>query len=193
MCRRGNVSHMALTMVWCISSVTCSNLTHTLLKSVTANNLGRWDWIAITLIYTTCLFCVTQKATLSTSSVLQFSLFSQSSETLNGSFGCDGSSGGELISTTCDLLVGTFAKPDAYSLSFDTVLSAEWRNVFGVLTDLKLLDDLSQGGTIPGSILSADSYLLCSLCHYVILYLIINNKIVATNTPIMTCLFSFSY
>ena len=110
-------------------------------------------------------------------SVLQFGLLSQSSKTLNGGFGCDGSGGGELISSTGDLLIGMFAFPDANGDSLDTVLSAEWGDVFGVLTDLELLDDLSKGGTISGSVLSADSNFLSSLCHYVILYLIINNKV----------------
>ena len=108
-------------------------------------------------------------------SVFQFSIISQSLETLNSCFGSHGCGGSELISTTSHLLSGSFASPDACGLSLHTGFTAEWRHVFGVLADLELLDDLSQSSTVSGSILSADSNLLCSLCHYVILYLIINN------------------
>ena len=81
-----------------------------------------------------------------------------------------------MISTTGDLFVGMFALPDADSGSLDTVLSAEWRHVGGVLTDLEFLNDLSEGSTISCTVLTADTDFLSSLCHYVILYLIINNK-----------------
>jgi len=94
---------------------------------------------------------------------------------LNGSLGSHGSGGSELISTTSHLLSSSLAIPDTGSLSLNAGLSAEWTNVFSVLADFEFLDNLSQGSTISGTILSADSNLLCSLCHYVILYLIINN------------------
>tara|TARA_B110001450_G_scaffold138868_1_gene130155 strand:- start:254 stop:391 length:138 start_codon:yes stop_codon:yes gene_type:complete len=45
---------------------------------------------------------------------------------LDGGFGSDSSSGGELISTTGNLFIGMFAFPDADSLSLNGVLSAEW-------------------------------------------------------------------
>jgi len=108
-------------------------------------------------------------------SVFKFSIISQSLESLDGGFGSDCCGSGELISTTGHLLSGSFASPDTCGLSFHTGFSAEWGHVFSVLTNFELLDDLSQGSTISGTILSADSNLLCSLCHYVILYLIINN------------------
>ena len=106
--------------------------------------------------------------TTSACSVLQFGLLSQSSKTLNGGFSGDGGGGGELIGSSGDLLIGMFAFPDANGDSLDTVLSAEWGDVFGVLTDLELLHDLSQGSTISGSVLSADSDLSRSLSHCIL-------------------------
>jgi len=47
-------------------------------------------------------------------------------------------------------------------------LATEWAHVFGMLSDFELLDDLSEGSTVAGAILSTDSYLLSSLCHYTI-------------------------
>ena len=60
-----------------------------------------------------------------------------------------------------------------------TYLSAEWADVFSSLGDFELFDDFPERSTISASVLSADSYLLCSLCHY---YLIFNNK-PATGVP----------
>lgn len=68
---------------------------------------------------------------------------SQPSETMNGSFGCDSCCGGKLISTTSDLLTGTFAFPDAGGFSLNTVFTAERWNVFSVLIHFEFLYDLS--------------------------------------------------
>ena len=49
-----------------------------------------------------------------------------------------------------------------------TYLAGEGTDVLGSLGDFKLLHDLSEGCTVAVAILSANSYLLCSLCHYYI-------------------------
>ena len=51
---------------------------------------------------------------------------------------------------------------------FDAYLATEGAHVFGMLSDFELLDDLSQGSTVAGTVLATDSYLLSSLCHYTI-------------------------
>ena len=79
---------------------------------------------------------------------------------MNGGLSGDGSGGGELISTSGNLLIGMFAFPDADGSSLDTVFAAEWGHVSGVLTDLEFLDDLSEGSTISGTVLSTDSNFL---------------------------------
>lgn len=53
-------------------------------------------------------------------------------------------------------------------------LSTESASVLGVLGDFNLLDHLTQGGTIPSTILASDSNLLCTLClklHTILLIL----------------------
>ena len=77
-------------------------------------------------------------------------LLSESSKTHDGGLGGHGRSRGQLVSTTSDLLSGLLALPDADGRTLDAVLAAERRHIGGVLTDLKLLDDLSQGCTILG-------------------------------------------
>jgi len=48
-----------------------------------------------------------------------------------------------------------------------TYLAAEGTDVLGSLGNFKLFDNLSEGSTVAGTELSADSNLQCSLCHYV--------------------------
>ena len=105
------------------------------------------------------------KGVLERSHSLLSGFLSESSETHNGGFGGDGRSRGELVRATCDLLSSLFALPDADGRALHAGLAAEGRHIGGVLADLKLLDDLPEGRTIPGGVLSADSNLLSSLGH----------------------------
>ena len=98
-------------------------------------------------------------------SIFSSGLISDSLQTHDGCLSGDGWHGGEGISTSCDFLIGSIAFPDTTGNSLDTVLTAEWRHVGSVLTDLELLHDLSEGGTISSSVLSADSDLSRSLSH----------------------------
>jgi len=107
-------------------------------------------------------------------------LFSESTETVDGGLSSHGGSSGEHVGTTCNFPVGGLAFPDAGSDSLDALLSAEGADVLGSLGDFEFLDDLSKGRAIAATVLSADSYLLCSLCHY---YLIFNNKRKAAVSP----------
>ena len=52
------------------------------------------------------------------------------------------------ICTAGNRLLATSALPDAYSVSFDCVLSAKCADVSGVLGDFHLLDLLAQRGTV---------------------------------------------
>ena len=45
-------------------------------------------------------------------------------------------------------------------------LSAERALVLGVLADLHLLHHLTEGSTVAGSVLTANSCLLCALSHF---------------------------
>ena len=130
-------------------------------------------------------------------------LFPDSTQTVDCGLGSHGSGRGKLIGATRNLFVCGLALPDADSKSLDailhiekqsdlgemlrlrdvwlpkpdsgslTYLSTEWTHIFGSLGNFELFDNLSECCTVPAAILSADSYLLCSLCHY---YLIFNNK-----------------
>jgi len=57
------------------------------------------------------------------------------------------------------------AAPDADSLSLHVFLSAEGTDVLGVLRDLHLLDGLSEGSAVPGTVLADNTGLLRSLSH----------------------------
>ena len=75
--------------------------------------------------------------------VFDLGLLSQSSETLDVCFGNNCGGGGKLISSTGNLLVSSVAFPNTSGNSLDAVLAAKWRDVSSMLTNFKLLDDLS--------------------------------------------------
>merc|ERR1719336_1277601 len=58
------------------------------------------------------------------------------------------------------------ALPDADSLPLHALLATEGAHVLGVLADLHLLHGLTEGGTIPGSVLAGDTDLLGTLGHF---------------------------
>ena len=86
-------------------------------------------------------------------------------ETTDGGAGSHGSGSGEVVCTAGDGLAAATAVPDASSLTGDGVLAAESAGVSRVLSDLRLLGDLTEGGTITCSVLANDSDLLGVLCH----------------------------
>jgi hypothetical protein len=57
------------------------------------------------------------------------------------------------------------AVPDSDYITSDGCLSTEVAEIARVLRDFELLNDLSQGGTISGSVLSGDAYFLGLLGH----------------------------
>jgi len=125
-------------------------------------------------------------------SVLVGTFISDSTETVDGGLGGDSSSSREHVGSAGDLPVGGLALPDASGDTLDALLSAEGADVLGPLGDFEFLDDLSEGGAVAATVLSADSNLLCSLCHY---YLIFNNKRFQGRQPIQSelpSLFSIS-
>lgn len=76
-----------------------------------------------------------------------------------------GSRGAELPAASSDLLLASTARPDSSGLSSDGVLSAERASVGGMGRDLESLGDLSERGTITGTVLTGDTDLLGSLGH----------------------------
>lgn len=86
-------------------------------------------------------------------------------ETTDGGAGSDSSGSGEVVGATGDGLAAATAVPDASSLAGNGVLAAEGAGVGGVLSNLRLLGDLTEGGTITRAVLADDSDLLGVLCH----------------------------
>ena len=79
--------------------------------------------------------------------------------------GAGGSSGGSAVDirTTGDGDSALGALPDADSLTLDGVAAAEGAHVLAVLSNLNLLDDLTERSTVTGAILTDDSNLLSAL------------------------------
>jgi hypothetical protein len=63
-------------------------------------------------------------------------------------------------------LLAALALPDANNLALDGVLAAEGAGVGGVLRDLRLLDLLTNHGTVAGTVLAHDSDLLRATSHF---------------------------
>ena len=57
------------------------------------------------------------------------------------------------------------ALPDTNNLTLHVLLSAKRAREFTVLADLNLTEHFTDGGTIPGAVLSGDADLLCALSH----------------------------
>ena len=102
------------------------------------------------------------------SSLILLGNLAESAETVDVGLGGDSSGGVKGPCTTSNLSAGLLAFPDADGLTLDALLTGEGGEVLSLLGDFEFLDDLSEGGTELGAVLADDSYLLCSLCHYVI-------------------------
>ena len=111
-------------------------------------------------------------------SLLISGIFSESAQTSDGCLGSHSCGSWQLPRASSNLTACLLAFPDSNSFSSYaflkevsgfrwTYLSAEGANVFGSLGNFKLFDNLSEGSTVTGTELSADSSLLCSLCHNV--------------------------
>jgi hypothetical protein len=87
-------------------------------------------------------------------------------ETADGGADSGGGSRGDGVSTTSQGLLAALALPDTDSGTLDSVLAAEGASVSGVLSDFHLLDHLSQGSTITGTVLAGDADFLCALGHF---------------------------
>jgi len=91
---------------------------------------------------------------------LNLSLLAQAAD--RGSHGHRGSGVEDVCAPSLDLLAA-LALPDAHSAALHRVLAAEAAEVLGVLADLDLLDLLTQGGTITGTVLAHNANLLRAL------------------------------
>ena len=67
---------------------------------------------------------------------------------------------------SCNCLLATLALPNSDRVSLDSVLAAERADVSGVLADFHLLDLLSEGGTITGTVFTGHTD-LCSIVSIV--------------------------
>jgi hypothetical protein len=92
---------------------------------------------------------------------------SRLSQSCDSGTGSDGSHSAEDISTTSHDLFASLALPDTSCLSLNSSLTAESAAILGMLSDFHLLDDLSQGGTISGTVFTANSDLLSMLSLFV--------------------------
>ncbi len=81
-------------------------------------------------------------------------------QTRDGCADCDGGGSGKHVRSSSHSLLAPRALPNPGSLTLHRVLSAEGADVLAVLGHLHLLDDLSQGSTVPGAVLANDSCLL---------------------------------
>mmetsp|Transcript_1459 Transcript_1459/g.2089 ORF Transcript_1459/g.2089 Transcript_1459/m.2089 type:complete len:123 (-) Transcript_1459:155-523(-) len=96
-------------------------------------------------------------------------LFSlQFPQTGNSTADCDSTSSGKGVCTASNNLAATLAAPDTCASSLYRVLTTESTAVCRVLTDLNLTKELTQGGTVPGTVLSCDSDLLRALSHLIL-------------------------
>ena len=88
-----------------------------------------------------------------------------SSKTADGTTDCDTTGCGQCVGSSSNGFAARFAFPDSNTCSLDIVLSAKHASVGRVLRHLHLSDNLSECGTISGSVLSRDSDLLGALTH----------------------------
>ena len=65
-------------------------------------------------------------------------------------------------------LEAALALPDSHAFACDRVLSAKDAAIGGMLTDFNFANQLSQSGTITGSVFTSDSDLLGALAHIVL-------------------------
>jgi hypothetical protein len=89
----------------------------------------------------------------------------KTTKTSNGGSHCDGTGSAQCVTSTSDDFTATSAFPDSRALALHRVLAAKDTSVRGVLRDLNLLHQLSQCGTVAGSILSGDAYFLGAFTH----------------------------
>ena len=95
-------------------------------------------------------------------------LFLGFTQTTDGGSHGGGGGGGVHPSATGDGPLAALAGPDAHNGALHGVLAAEGASVLAVLGDFHLLDHLTQGGTITGTIFTNDSNLLGALGHFAV-------------------------
>ena len=87
-------------------------------------------------------------------------------QTRDGAPNSDSRRGVENVGSSGDGLLALLAVPDSGDGPLDGVFTAEGAVVLAVLGDLHLLDELSEGGSVAGSVLSRDSDLFRALSHF---------------------------
>ena len=92
-------------------------------------------------------------------------LFLNLSQTSNSTSNGDSRSSAQTVSTSSYSFLARPAVPDSYTGSLHRVLSAECTTVGGMLRYLNLSHELTERSTVTGTVLSCDSYLLCTLSH----------------------------
>ena len=84
------------------------------------------------------------------------------------SLNSDGCGRAKHVSSASKDLLAPQALPDSSRLTLDTILSAKVAVILGVLSHLHLLDYLTKGTTISGSVLARDACLLGVLSHFLL-------------------------
>lgn len=88
------------------------------------------------------------------------------SQTSNSTPNSNSRSSAQTVSSSSNGLLARLAVPDSNTWSLDSILSAERAMVSRVLWYLNFAHELTEGGSVAGSVLSRDSDLLCTLSHY---------------------------
>eukprot|EP00353_Schmidingerella_taraikaensis_P014156 CAMPEP_0185583180 /NCGR_PEP_ID=MMETSP0434-20130131/21368_1 /TAXON_ID=626734 ORGANISM="Favella taraikaensis, Strain Fe Narragansett Bay" /NCGR_SAMPLE_ID=MMETSP0434 /ASSEMBLY_ACC=CAM_ASM_000379 /LENGTH=102 /DNA_ID=CAMNT_0028202191 /DNA_START=81 /DNA_END=386 /DNA_ORIENTATION=+ len=93
------------------------------------------------------------------------SVLANLAETSNVGAHSRGSWCGKLEGTASDDLAASLARPDTSDIAGDAGLTAEDADVLGVRGHLNLLQQLTDGSTITGTVLTADAHLLRATSH----------------------------
>jgi len=94
-----------------------------------------------------------------------YGLFLDFAQTTDGTANGGGRRSAVDVGAAGNRLVALGASPDSDALALHRLFATEDAGVLGVLSNLHLLDGLSQGGTITRAVLAGDSDLLRALRH----------------------------
>lgn len=99
----------------------------------------------------------------------------QTTKTSNGRSGGNGTGRTQRVTSTRDDFTATSAFPNSRALALNRVFAAKYTSIRGVLRDLNLLHQLSQCGTVAGSVLAGNAYFFRAFTHLVSLVCLLYN------------------
>ena len=80
----------------------------------------------------------------------------------------------QLVGGSCNFSSAFTALPDTNYFTLDGSVTTKNTVKLGVLGDLDLLDNLTKGGTIPGSVFTGDADFLCAPTHFITVLFVLN-------------------